>query len=574
MTSLGKYLRYARRLPPRMIAGRARQEWNRRVLIHRIWRSYESGPSSSIDFDDLPMDELRSFASVYEKQGARFASHCLQLNDATFVSNGRSHSFPSVNETAWGSVLDSDETATRWEHDLAFFAYAMPLVSRSGAVGVETLSIMTRALERQNAGGEDLRRFHWSPIALALRVMSLASAVALIPAADLQIQRSNIEALLSHISACTSILEVTVERYLGYNHAVFTEAGLAIGLLVQGRVAEAKRSADQAIEEVLSRTLPDGAWSERSPAYHIHMMLILSALLATGIASSSVMNRGENLLRSMRDALATMVHPDGEIAIFNDAAVGDAVRPAAVGWTAADSVESSILRDGGYARLVAGAFVTIMDAGPMGPRDVVGHGHADFLAIELSYGTHRLIVDPGVRSIHGGELRERTRAAAEHNGPVFLGIEPAEFFGTWRVGWSGEARFEGVLLDDQDRPVEVVGVCTGYERWNGSTSRRVRSEGGVVWISDTWTGASNWGRQSSFLVPKSWSLVRTSNTDARFEHMSGACVELKLSAGTIASITDDTYCMAGPSSVSDAHRVTLAPADDVVVFSLTDMVSP
>lgn len=46
----------------------------------------------------------------------------------------------------------------------------------------------------------------------------------------------------------------------------------------------------------------------------------------------------------MRTALGKFVHPDGEIAIFNDAATADAPPSAAVGWRAALTPAELVLR--------------------------------------------------------------------------------------------------------------------------------------------------------------------------------------------------------------------------------------
>ena len=99
-----------------------------------------------------------------------------------------------------------------------------------------------------------------------------------------------------------------------------------------------------------------------------------------------------------------------------------------------------------------------MDAGPLGPDAVPGHGHADTLSFELhAHGAPRL-VDPGVVTYRAGPWRDRLRSAAAHNTVVVDGEDPCVFWGPFRVAFLPRAR----LLQATDQVFE--GEHDGYRR--------------------------------------------------------------------------------------------------------------
>jgi uncharacterized heparinase superfamily protein len=371
----------------------------------------------------------------------------------------------------------------------------------------------------------------------------------------------------AHVWRAAEFLGVTVERYLGFNHGAFTEAGLAIGRLVQGRTVLARRSVHRLVHGLERDTLRDGMWAERSPTYHIHMLILVDAVRAFADASGS--RRLTELGTRMRTALGAVVHPDGEIAIFNDAATADAPSPMAVGWQPADTPAELVLPAAGYARVQRDSTVLIMDAGPMGPDAVIGHGHADFLAVEVSIGGNRLIVDPGVASITAGPDRQWTRSAHSHNGPTLRGREPAEFFGAYRVGRRGTAWFEAVSFETCGA-VSLEGRCDGYRKWGVMVSRAVRLDRqGRLCIQDRWQGRRNSGDSVSFLVSGEWALEAVTDQEVRFRHLDGTAAVLGVATGSLQRPLAASHFIDGPTRPRPATLLVIAARDGEVATTIT-----
>ena len=138
--------------------------------------------------------------------------------------------------------------------------------------------------------------------------------------------------LLASIEAQAECLADTLEYHLRGNHLL--ESAITLKLLAAcfrgPAVARWERRADALLDEELGEQfLLDGGHVERSPMYHArlaHGLLDLMNVLPDG---DETRLRIEERLPGILRFLAAMRHPDGEIALFNDAALGIAPEPGA-----------------------------------------------------------------------------------------------------------------------------------------------------------------------------------------------------------------------------------------------------
>lgn len=524
----GRWVRYLRHVPPARIWGKLRHE--------RLVKAVIAAPEAWINPAPLPPQPfagpaLLGFATAYKALGARFYENT-RLAEGVFVSKGVAYDFGSISQMHWDNPFAQDNSRIHWGHDLAFFSFTLPLAQSNPTAALALIDRLVAQLEARHpigAGGQ--LHFVWQPIALALRVMGLSSAMALIRAQNKPLDHAPLARVGQHVARASALLELTSERYLGYNHHVFGETALYVAALAAGQPAE--RPLKAALKALEAHVLPDGFWAERSPSYHIHMLMLARGLQATAPTDASVMARLQALIARMTQALAAVVHPDGEIAIFNDAAIDDAVPPAAVGYIGPPPA-MVFLPQTGFARLEQAGSTVIFDAGPMGPQDVIGHGHGDFLSVEISIGGIRLFVDPGVASIAADTARQWTRSAQSHNGPTLEGLEPAEFFGAWRVGRRGRAWFKAAPSQDANGTLCLTGCTDGYAREAGLVERQVElAQDGRVRLRDYWHNPSAAAPQSRFILAAGWRILSASPHQLRLRAANGTRVELRLLAGEI-----------------------------------------
>ena len=144
--------------------------------------------------------------------------------------------------------------------------------------------------------------------------------------------------------------------------------------------------------------------------------------------------------------LAALRHPDGEIALFNDAAFGIAPEPARSSVRGPARPRGRRLRlrarsrTTGYHVWRDGEDALFVDAGPIGPDYLPAHGHGDMFSYELSLDGRRVVVDGGTSTYEAGAERDWVRSTRAHNTVEIAGADQCEFFGAFRVGRRGRPR--------------------------------------------------------------------------------------------------------------------------------------
>lgn len=227
-------------------------------------------------------------------------------------------------------------------------------------------------------------------------------------------------------------LERNLEWHLMANHLLEN----AVALAVVGSCFR-HRDADRWLDKgcgLLKRELPeqilaDGGHYERSPMYQCRVLHDLRVLMATQEPSLTAL--AAPYVTAVTGALRAMTHPDGDIALLNDSALGVYPMPDPV----AREPGPFALHETGYygAQNDDGDYI-ICDAGPMGPDYQPGHGHADLFSFELSFGGSRVVVDSGVSTYEPGAMRDYCRSTRAHNTVEVGGADQAELWRGFRVG--------------------------------------------------------------------------------------------------------------------------------------------
>ncbi|TLM64507.1 MAG: heparinase [Deltaproteobacteria bacterium] len=278
-------------------------------------------------------------------------------------------------------------------------------------------------------------------------------------------------------------LRKRLEYHLLGNHLWANAKALVFaGLFCDG--PEADGWLDKGLEilarEIPEQILPDGGHFERSPMYHA---IILDDLLDL-VNLSRTFGREVpavwlDAIARMRRWLVALTHPDGRIALFNDAAFGVAPEPAALeayaerlGLPDMGPISGGAVRlgDTGYLRVKAGHAVAFLDVAPVGPDYIPGHAHADTLGFELSLSGRRVIVDSGTSTYEKNVERQRQRGTAAHNTVTIDGADSSEVWGGFRV--ARRARPFDLRVEDNSGDVFVSCAHDGYRRLPGRPVHR------------------------------------------------------------------------------------------------------
>lgn len=347
----------------------------------------------------------------------------------------------------------------------------------------------------------------WEPYPTSLRVVNWVKWLAAGNAAPLVMTQS--------LATQTRWLSKRLEWHLLGNHLFANAKALVfVGLFFEGAEAAAWLATGLKIIEceLPEQVLADGGNFERSTMYHAIFLedvldLVNAANHWPGQVPEAQVAQWCEVAGRMLGWLAVMTHPDGEIALFNDAALGIAPALAELQAYASrlgiagrlkSALQDSALQktdsgsdadvwmsrradfsrpshlihfpQSGYVRLEQASAVALLDAAPIGPDYLPGHAHADTLSFELSVLGQRVVVNGGTSRYGLGPERLRERGTAAHSTVQVAGQDSSEVWGGFRVA----RRAYPFDLQFSDEPGKLQVACShdGYTRLSGAPVHR------------------------------------------------------------------------------------------------------
>lgn len=520
-------LRAMSRMSPRM-AGYMARRVARNQLVPRFAAAYHrrldriKSQLPALMRPDAVLPGLHKMAAFYSVEYQDIIDDVVK---GRFRLHGREVDFGSPENTDWNLELPEEGNHQMWRVKLAHMGYLAPMMLQGNAVHHTAVAELVRSARAgANPAAKGAFNGFWFPYAASHRILSIGSAL-LVARHHHKIPAAVDAEVVDFLRANVAFVLDNVEHELCNNHVERNLAALCLYFSYAGSVPPALAAKlERDITHLIDKTiLDDGCQIERSPMYQGLSLASLGIMAETPFLSAALRTRLEGMVESSAKAFAVLCGPDGEVALFNDAWHGEVPR-----WDGAPAPDGrTLLPDGGYGRLSLGDDMCLMDAGALGPRWNPGHGHADFLAVELTLAGHRLAVDPGTSRYNSGAERARERAAASHNGPVWHGHEPVNFFGCFKVGKTAEAH----LISAEKLPDDcIAGVFTSDAGPMGRMLRHYPGQGYL--IADLWQGVRVKG-QVSWLLPDEWAPTPGESGRILMQHTSGAraLLEPLVSAG-------------------------------------------
>lgn len=337
----------------------------------------------------------------------------------------------------------------------------------------------------------------WEPYPLSLRLVNLIKWY----------NRANINSpkLITSIAEQADALSKQLEYHILGNH-LFANAKALIfaGCFLNGVNSERHLRLGLKIleREIPEQFLPDGGHFELSPMYHCILLWDLLDLINLAEISQSVLVKDFTLTwRGYANKALTwlnvMLHPDNEVAFFNDSTMGIAAPPSDI-FTYAEQLnlksdwpelsELTILESSGYSKITMADYIMLFDHGAVGPDYLPGHAHADTLSLEISVDDERVFVNSGT-SIYGvSEERLRQRQTAAHNTVVVNNADSSEVWSGFRVARRAYPTL--IKAEAKCRKVILEASHNGYERLKGNVvhQRKVEASCSSIEIYDSLLG--------------------------------------------------------------------------------------
>lgn len=380
--------------------------------------------------------------------------------------------FTFLNETAIaepGCCWSDPALSQLWRYHLHYFDYVVILGAANRLSDDDRYYKMFRELvtdwiEHNPVGIGD----GWHPYTISLRTVNWIIAYCLFqPRIEDDSPFKN--AILTSLAMQFAFVRRHLEFDVGGNHLLENIRALLWGGEFFGNKQWSMLARKQLAEQLDEQILPDGGHYERSPMYHsIVLWDILEMLAIARNTGNPLPTPIDGRAWQMIEWLAKVLHPDGDIPLFNDAVFNEAPSPAAIGsfasaYFAKNSIAlpdnditlkqclitginnnikmiSSITIDtspsGYYTLGEKGSDYgwLLLDAGDPCPANLPAHAHCDLLSFEFSVGTQRMIVDSGVYQYAAGPWRDYCRSTRAHNTISIDGLEQSEVWDSFRVG--------------------------------------------------------------------------------------------------------------------------------------------
>jgi uncharacterized heparinase superfamily protein len=359
------------------------------------------------------------------------------------------------------------------------------------------------------------------------------------------------EAMHHSLAVQARWLRRNLEYHLLGNHLLVNAKALCFaGLYFAGTEGERWWLKGRALlnRELPEQILPDGGHFERSPMYHLlvleDMLDVLNIHAAYGRhVSPEWVEAGERMLV----AVPVMVHPDGEVAFFNDATIGVAPPPTALfeyaerlglNFSVADSSVAALPKTG-YYRLASGPAMCLADVAPIEPNHLPGHAHADTLSFEFSLDGLRFFVNSGTSVYGTGGERLRQRGTAAHNTVMVDGQDSSEVWNGFRV--ARRAYPFGVAWGIDNDTLWLRGAHDGYRRLatNQLHYRSWRLEGNALVVADELTERFSQATAQFYLHPDV-EVVKADERGAHLRSSSGRQIKFKAKGGAL-RVEPSTY---------------------------------
>ena len=437
--------------------------------------------------------------------------------------------FDFINETGvlgWPPDWSAPAKSRLWRFHLHYFDDLPDVALLANPPSAAINSLIDHWIHSNPLDGNGSTADAWHPYVVSLRLvnwMLYLSATAVADGLAPHVRRS----LVQH----AIFLERNLETDLGGNHLLKNLKALVFaGCFWAGGRADRWRDrfAAQFVKELGSQVLADGGHFERSPMYHAQVLCDAIEVAAILRRHSSVHYDGlSQLLHRMDRFAASVTHPDGNVALFNDCAFGVApsssvlhcaltrldggdagpvtprlelllapvkadrpvASPAAQEQAAGVDDQRRAATATGYVAVPrdrATRFL-IADVGAGGPDNLPGHAHSDLLSYELSIDKLRVVVDSGVGEYAAGRWRDYYRSTRAHNTVLVDATEQSDCWGSFRVG--RRASPAQVVFTDGHGWQSLEAEHTGYDHLGVRHRRRFLWSDHDFWIvGDTLVG--------------------------------------------------------------------------------------
>lgn len=373
-------------------------------------------------------------------------------NSVEQIKEGRVCLLNHSEQLGWPLNWNTAGLPLLWQFNLHYFNY-LYLLNREDQVEICTDWI------RKNPVGKEVG---WHPYPTSLRIVNWCKVGLDTPE------------LLNSLYQQASYLSRNVESYHPGNHLLENAKALIFAGCYLENQGEAPRWLQKGLQIYRQQTplqvLSDGGYFERSPMYHALMLEDYLDIINILPQAHPDLPLFIEPAKRMSDFIFSVNHPDGNIALFNDATREIALPTRKLLQYSQELLnyraeKKDRFNDSGYYIHESPDVYLIIDGGAIGPDFLPAHAHADIFSFELSLKQLPIIVDSGVFEYPAGQMRSYVRSTRAHNTVCIDRVDQAQCWGSFRVA----RRFApyNVAFYRNGKKSKFEGYFDGYARLVG-----------------------------------------------------------------------------------------------------------
>ena len=305
-----------------------------------------------------------------------------------------------------------------------------------------------------------------------------------------------------HLFTQTKWLAKHTEKHLLGNHILENGFALLYASIYFQNDEFYKQANELLTVQLGEQILDDGAHFELSPMYHTHVLeRVLDSIQL--LRNNSTFEKQETLKFQLEQIAANMLSwlnkmqfRSGSIPQVNDCvSINEYKLKEIFSYTKLLSLETrnNALHNSGYRMFRKNKFELLVDVGPIGPKYIPGHAHADSLQFLLEIAGKTVVTDTGIHNYSESQSRIYERSTMAHNTISIENTSSSDIWASFRVG----NRAHTEILEESDE--HICARHHGYRsRYGVFHAREIQCLSDGISIRDQLIGRKNKLAQANF----------------------------------------------------------------------------
>lgn len=375
-----------------------------------------------------------------------------------------------------GITFNNPEMPLLWDFHLNYFDYLKTIMHHYQThLNQQAIDWALKTIQTWIQQSNTYNVSMWSPYTVSLRIVNWLQFMNFI---NTQVQNIDLGFMEKSLYQQFRYLEKNMELDIEGNHLIENLKTLILTSLIIDDPIKAAKYLRKLNQTLNKQVLSDGCHYEKSISYHMVLLEGLIHILEWITLKEDTISiplRDFSTLfgytTKMYDFYDGIIYKEDAYPLLNDSncTMTQYVEDMNSRWNALikkhpqflDMTPPRINKDiSGYHVIKYHHYQIVFDTGNLGPNHLLAHAHNDIFNFELKIDGYPVTInDSGVSEYQKGAWRDFSRSTKAHNTVMINGLEQADMWNSFRVGWRPK-KVNAFIEKDENRTL-VNGVYQG-----------------------------------------------------------------------------------------------------------------